>query len=116
TGGTLTYTPLPNMTNRFTIGYDFTQQESRNLRPFGFRIFPQGGLDVQAYSRRFLSFDYVGTYTFNIMPTLRSSFSWGGQATGDFESTVSAWGEGFPGAAFPTVNSASSTLGFEERQ
>jgi outer membrane receptor protein involved in Fe transport len=116
TGGTLTYTPLQNLTNRFTVGYDFTQQESRNMRPFGFRIFPQGGIDVQVYSRRYLSFDYVGTYSFNVMENLRSSFSWGGQATGDFSATVSAWGEGFPGAAFPTVNSASSTLGFESRQ
>jgi outer membrane receptor protein involved in Fe transport len=116
TGGTLTYSPLTNFTNRFTIGYDFSQQESRNVRAFGFRLFPQGGIDVSVYSRRFLSFDYVGTYSFDVMQNLRSSFSWGGQAVGDFEATVSAFGEGFPGAALPTVNSSSSTLGFEDRE
>jgi TonB-dependent starch-binding outer membrane protein SusC len=42
TGGTFTYAPLTNLTNRLTVGYDFTQQEDRNVRPFGFRIFPQG--------------------------------------------------------------------------
>jgi len=116
TGGTLTYTPLANLTNRLTIGYDFTQQESRNLRPFGFRLFPQGGLDIQVYTRRYLSFDYVGSYSFGILDNLSSAFSWGGQTTGDFASRVQAFGEGFPGAARPTVNSASSTLGFETRQ
>jgi hypothetical protein len=116
TGGTLTYSPLTNLTNRFTIGYDFSQQESRNVRAFGFRLFPQGGIDVSLYSRRFLIFDYVGTFSFDVMENVRSSFSWGGQAVGDAEATVSAFGEGTTGALIPTVNSASSTLGFEERE
>src|SRR5690606_28629541 len=116
TGGTVTYTPLANMTSRVTIGYDYTQRESRSLRPFGWRLFPQGGLDVQVYTRRYLSFDYVGSYRFSINENLGSNFSWGGQSTGDFSSRVQAFGEGFPGAAKPTVNSASATLGFETRQ
>src|SRR5690606_2249525 len=64
----------------------------------------------------YLSFDYVGSYTFDLMENIGSTFSWGGQATGDFSARVEAFGEGFPGAAFPTVNSASSTLGFETRE
>jgi TonB-dependent starch-binding outer membrane protein SusC len=115
TGATVTYSPLANLTNRFTIGYDYTQQDSRNVRAFGFRLFPQGGISDRVDSRRFLTFDYVGTYSFTLTEALRSSFSWGGQATGDASSWVQASGEGFPGAAQPTVNSSSSTLGFEER-
>src|SRR5439155_736244 len=41
TGGTVTYTPLPLFSNRFTVGYDLAQQENRNLRPFGFVAAPQ---------------------------------------------------------------------------
>src|SRR5690606_1933402 len=44
TGGTVTYSPLDNLTNRLTIGYDFSQQEARNLRPFGFEQRPEGAL------------------------------------------------------------------------
>src|SRR5690606_32533522 len=44
-GGTVTYSPLANLTNRFTIGYDYTSQENRNHRPFGFVSFPEGGLN-----------------------------------------------------------------------
>jgi TonB-dependent SusC/RagA subfamily outer membrane receptor len=116
TGGTLTYSPLTNLTNRITLGYDMSQQETRGLRPFGFALWPQGGLDVQVYTRRYLTFDYVGTFSFDVMPELRSNFSWGGQAVGDQSARVEAWGEGFPGAANPTVSSGSSTLGFESRQ
>jgi outer membrane receptor protein involved in Fe transport len=116
TGGTLTYSPLTNLTNRVTIGYDLTMQEGRTVVPFGFVLDPEGSISVSSYSRRFLTFDYVGTYTANLRPDLRSSFSWGGQATGDFQSTIEASGTGFPGSALPTVQSASSTLGDESRR
>ena len=115
TGGTITYSPLANLTNRITIGYDLTQQEGRTITPFGFIIDPEGSINVSVYTRRFLTFDYVGTYTTNLAE-LRSSFSWGGQATGDFQSTVTASGTGFPGSTLPTVGSASSTLGNESRR
>jgi outer membrane receptor protein involved in Fe transport len=115
TGGTFTYSPFSRMTNRLTIGYDFSQQENRGIRPFGFIGFPQGGIDSQTSSRRYLTFDYVGSFGFDVMPGLRSNFSWGGQSVGDKRSLIKGWGEGFPGAAHPTVNSASSTLAWEER-
>jgi len=115
TGGTITYSPLANLTNRFTVGYDLTQQEGRTITPFGFILDPEGAINVSVYTRRFLTFDYVGTYTANL-GQVRSSFSWGGQATGDFQATVSASGTGFPGSALPTVESASSTLGTEDRR
>ncbi|MXW08440.1 MAG: TonB-dependent receptor [Gammaproteobacteria bacterium] len=116
TGGTFTYTPLADLTNRFTIGYDWLQQDSRNLRPFGFRFRPRGALLNHHWQNRLITFDYVGTYSFDLMDGLRSNFSWGGQAVGDDEHTVEAWGEGFPGAEEPTVNSAAATQGFETRQ
>ena len=115
-GGTLTYSPLPNLTNKITVGYDFTQQEGRSVQPFGFIPQPDGVITVTTYSRRFLSFDYVGTYSMDVLSGMRANFSWGGQATGDFQANISATGRGFPGAAKPTVNSASSTLGTETRR
>jgi outer membrane receptor protein involved in Fe transport len=116
TGGTLTYSPVSNLTNRFTIGYDFSHQERRSIAPFGFIPAPQGTISVAEYMRRFLTFDYVGTYTFNLMENLGSSFSWGGQATGDNEIELSANAEGFPGAALPTVGSASTSVADEDRR
>ncbi len=116
TGGTVTYSPMANLTNRFTIGYDFVQQDTRNLRPFGFESRPRGALLNHHWQNSLLTFDYVGTYSFNVTDDLRSSFSWGGQAVGDEQHTVEAWGEDFPGAVEPTVSSAAFTLGFEERE
>jgi TonB-dependent starch-binding outer membrane protein SusC len=115
TGGTINYTPLENLTNRFTVGYDFSSQENRNLRPFGFPTHPEGTILNSTFHRRLLTFDYVGTYSFDLVSSLRSSFSWGGQTVGNETRRVEGYGWGFPGAAVPTVNSASATLGYEER-
>src|SRR5690606_12352978 len=116
TGMTVTYSPVSNLTNRFTVGYDFSSQEGRNLRHYGFPQFPQGGLMNSTWQNRILTFDYVGTMSFGLTETVRSNFSWGGQAIGDEEREVQAWGEDFPGAAEPTVGSAAYTTGNEDRQ
>jgi outer membrane receptor protein involved in Fe transport len=115
TGGTATYSPLSNVTNRLTIGYDYSQQEVRARRPFGFVFFTPGSIFNDTWQNRLLTFDYVGTYAFDIRDGLRSSFSWGGQAIGEDQRRVNAYGEGFPGAANPTVNSAATNVGEEER-
>ncbi len=116
TGITLTYTPLADLTNRFTVGYDFTQQEGRNLRPFGFEQYPEGSLTSDTWQNRILTFDYVGTYSFPLTDIIRSNFSWGGQAVGDEQRRVQAYGENFPGAAEPTISSASLTFAQESRE
>jgi len=116
TGGTATYSPLQNMTNRFTVGYDFANQETRNIRPFGFFAHPEGIIHVSNYERRILTFDYVGSFAFDLRSGLRNTFSWGGQAVGDELRQVEGYGRGFPGAAEPTVSSAATALGYENRQ
>ncbi|MDA0329951.1 MAG: SusC/RagA family TonB-linked outer membrane protein [Gemmatimonadetes bacterium] len=116
TGMTANYTPLANMTNRFTVGYDFTQQEGRNLRNFGFTQFPRGSITNDTYQNRLLTFEYVGSYAFSLTESVGSNFSWGGQAVGDEDRRLQGYGENFPGAAEPTVSSAALTFARESRQ
>ena len=115
TGATITYEPLDRLTNRLTVGYDWTNQEHRNLRPYAWRQVPEGSLLNNTFQNRVLSFDYVGTYTFDLTSSIGSSFSWGGQAIGDDDRMVEGFGENFPGAADPTLNSAALTQSFELR-
>jgi TonB-linked SusC/RagA family outer membrane protein len=116
TGGTVTYSPLANLTNRFTVGYDFSQQEARNLRPYGFNQRPRGAIQNNMWQNRLLTFDYVGSYSYQISEPLRTSFSWGGQAVGNEIRELEGWGEEFPGAAEPTVSSASIKIAEESRE
>jgi TonB-linked SusC/RagA family outer membrane protein len=115
-GITLNYNPIADLTNRFTMGYDYNQQEGRNLMPQGFWELPQGSVVSDQYQNRVLTFDYVGSYRFPLTDEIRSNFSWGGQAIGEDERRVIAHGLNFPGAAEPTVSSASTRRSEEERE
>jgi outer membrane receptor protein involved in Fe transport len=115
-GGTITYSPLASFTNRVTIGYDHSSQENRHIRPFGFTAHPEGTALNSTFHRRLLTFDYVGSYSFNMTSSVRSTFSWGGQSIGNETRRVEGYGWNFPGSAYPTVSSGSSTLGFESRE
>lgn len=116
TGLTVSYNPIADLTNRFTVGYDYRQQEARNLMPIGFWEVPEGSLTTDVFQKRLLTFDYVGNYRFQLTDGLRSNFSWGGQAIGNDLRQVTAGGTNFPGAVEPTVSSAAIRVSEETRQ
>ncbi len=116
TGVTLSYSPIASLSNRFTVGYDFAQQEARNLMNFGYWEYPDGSLVTDVFQKRLLTFDYASTFSFGITNNIRSNLSWGAQAVGDEKRQVTALGQNFPGATLPTVSSASHTLAQEERE
>jgi TonB-linked SusC/RagA family outer membrane protein len=116
TGASASWSPTPNFTNKLTAGWDQAQIENRNLRPFGFILAPTGIISNRKNEYRTLTFDYTGRYLFSIRPDLRSTLSWGGQSVETDIRETSAYGENFPGPGKPTVSSAGTKLGFEERQ
>lgn len=115
TGGSLNWTPNADFTNKFTLGYDLAQIENRNLRPFGFVSAPTGIISSRRNAYENITFDYVGSYVRPLMG-LRTTLSWGAQGVSTETRETSAYGENFPGPGKPTVSSAGTTLGFEERQ
>ena len=115
TGGTITYSPMANMTHRMTVGYDNSQQEIRGERPFGFSRFARGSIYNDTWQNRLLTLDYVGTYNFGVVGDVRSSFSWGGQAIGEEELRLNGYGETLPPGAEPTVSSAATLIAYEDR-
>jgi TonB-linked SusC/RagA family outer membrane protein len=116
TGGTLTWTPIANLSNKFTVGFDLAQIENRNLRPYGFVSAPTGIISNRRNAYQTLTFDYAGNYSLNFRPDLRSTVSWGAQSVTTEERETSAYGENFAGPGEPTVTSAGTRLGFEERE
>jgi hypothetical protein len=116
TGGTATWSPSVNFTNKFTLGYDLAQIENRNLRPFGFILAPTGIISSRRNSYTNLTADYAGNYVRPMGSGLRGTLSWGGQWVATEQRETSAYGENFPGPGKPTVNSGGTRLGFEERQ
>jgi outer membrane receptor protein involved in Fe transport len=115
TGATATFTPIASLTNRLSIGFDYSNQENREFRPFGFPIAPLGSITTDVWQNKLLTVDYVGTFALDLAESVRSSFSWGGQTVGEDTRRVNAYGEGFPGAAAPTVSSAATNVAAEDR-
>jgi TonB-linked SusC/RagA family outer membrane protein len=116
TGGTVSWSPLPNLTNKFTIGYDLAQIENRNLRPFGFVLQPTGIISSRRNGYQTLTFDYAGSYSRPLTTALNATISWGGQSVATDNRETSAYGENFPGPGDPTVSSGGTTLGFETKE
>jgi TonB-linked SusC/RagA family outer membrane protein len=115
TGGTVYYTPLPQFTNRFTIGLDLASQENRGLRPFGFVAEPLGVLYDEQNKYTTLTADYVGNVDLTLASGLGSTFSFGGQSVTTEEVSTHAFGRGFGGPGEPTVSSASLFISRESR-
>ncbi len=115
TGGTVYYTPWPWFNNRVTIGYDFAQQENRNLRPFGFVSAPEGRLLDEQIKFTTLTADYVGNMNYRLTDDVVATFSFGGQSITTERIGTFAWGRGFPGPGEPTVSNASTFIAREDR-
>ena len=116
TGATGTWSPLTNLTNSFTVGYDLAAVNNRNLRPFGYIQAPSGILSDRRHAYQNLTFEYKGNVQLPINSDMRTTLSWGGQSVTTDTRETSAYGENFPGPGEPTVSSAGTKLGFEERQ
>ncbi|HXF94830.1 MAG TPA: TonB-dependent receptor [Gemmatimonadales bacterium] len=115
TGGSVYYTPLPQFSNRFTVGLDLANQENRNLRPFGFVAQPLGVLFDEQNKYMTLTADYVGNLDFRIAGDLASTFSFGGQSITRERISTFAFGRDFPGPGNPTVSNGATFLAREQR-
>ncbi len=115
TGGTMNWSPTTNLTNKFTVGFDLAQIENRTLRPFGFVSAPAGIISSRKNVYQTLTFDYAGNYNRPLTADTRITLAWGGQSVTTETRETSAYGENFPGPSEPTVSSAGTRLGFEER-
>ncbi len=115
TGATANFTPSSKFTHRLSVGYDVSQLDLRNYRPFGFVLAPDGILSDRRYEYTTLTADYAGNYELPLTDAMHTTLSWGGQAVTNETQETSAYGEDFPGPGDPTVSSAGTRLGFEDR-
>ena len=89
-GLTVNYTPGADFTHRLTLGYDYSQDDHYNdqqhcwLCPIGrygdFSDYIQGGEQRRGMSQNtVVSFDYIGTWGFDLGENIRSNLSFGAQ-------------------------------------
>jgi outer membrane receptor protein involved in Fe transport len=113
-GVTAVFTPDRSTSHQLTLGHDRATSEIRSLRPYGFVFASQGILSTERWASATTTADYLGRFQTG-SGSLRGSIAWGGQAITTDVSSVSGYGEGFPGPSDPTISSAALTLASESR-
>lgn len=114
-GANLSFQQTKNLTQEVQVGYDFANSELWQYRPPGFPGAADGIRSNIRWSYTALTLDYHGTYTLNVMPELNANISWGGQSVSTNQTSVSGYGEGFPGPGDHTLTAAANRLTFEDR-
>lgn len=113
-GVTAVFTPDRFVSHSLTVGHDRATSEIRSLRPYGFVFASQGILSTERWASATTTADYLGRFLTGSR-SLKGSIAWGGQAITSEVSSVSGYGEGFPGPSDPTISSAALTLASESR-
>ena len=113
-GVTALFTPDRTTSHSITLGHDRATSEIRSLRPYGFVFATQGILSTERWASATTTADYLGRFVTH-SGHFSGSIAWGGQAITTDVSSVSGYGEGFPGPSDPTISSAALTLASETR-
>jgi len=116
-GGSIQWSPVSALTNRFNAGFDYNNNDIRSIIPFGFLNLAAGSISSSNWNHTKLSLDYAGSYQNTLRSgQLASTFSWGGQLFEDREHFTGVTGQSFSGPGEPTLASAATiTLGRDDR-
>jgi TonB-dependent SusC/RagA subfamily outer membrane receptor len=116
-GGSLQWSPITALTNRFNVGFDYNNNDIRSIIPFGFLNLAAGSINNSNWNHTKLSLDYAGSYQNSVRAgSVASTFSWGGQLFEDREHFTGVSGQSFSGPGEPTLASAATiTLGRDDR-
>lgn len=102
-GGTVTWTPLEQLTNRLSVGFDYNSTDQRTINPFGFIRVPQGQYFQTLWNRSLLSVDYASTWKQPIGTRWSSSTSIGGQLFDSRLHSTELQSDNFAGPGEPTL-------------
>ena len=108
-GVTLNYTPSEHFSNRFSVGWDYTDMQNVTNLPFGFKTTPGGYFWDENSRHTKLSLDYAGSLQNAIGRfSLQNTFSWGGQLFRDRHRWTEIDVEPFAGPGDPTLETGAS--------
>lgn len=114
-GVTANWTPMENMLHQVTVGIDYAESDYTEERPFGFFYEPKGDREADYYKMTNRTFDYTGSYDFDISDKFTSSTSWGAQMYDESVIALNAFGEEFGGPGEKLVDSGARTSASENR-
>jgi TonB-linked SusC/RagA family outer membrane protein len=105
TGLTTQWNPTESVSNRFSVGWDYTTIKGEYTRPFGSLRSPEGFFWDENTKHTKLSLDYAGSFQNDFTDRIASTFSWGGQVFKDKHRWTEWDVERFAGPGRPTIES-----------
>jgi TonB-dependent starch-binding outer membrane protein SusC len=106
-GGTAIWTPMEQLTNRLSVGFDYNNTDLRTINPFGYLRTPTGQYFQTLWSRSLISVDYSSTWKQSLTTNFSSSTSIGGQLFDSRLSSTDLQTDNFAGPGTPTLISGS---------
>lgn len=107
TGGTATWTPLTQLTNRLSVGLDYNNSDIKTVNPFGYLRTPTGQYFQTLWNRTLISVDYASTWKQALGTHFSSSTSVGGQLFDSRLNSTDLQADNFAGPSTPTLVSGS---------
>lgn len=109
TGLTVQHDASESLTNRLSVGWDYTNIHNEWVRPWGGLRVPLGMYNDAQTKHTKLSIDYAGSWLrgFGAADQWFSTFSWGGQIFRDEHRWLEVYTENFAGPGVPTLESGS---------
>ena len=106
-GGTATWTPFENLTNRLAIGIDYNNTDQRTINPFGYPRTPTGQYFQTLWNRQLITVDYATSWKQTYSKNFTGTTSFGGQLFDSRLNSTELQGDNFAGPGTPTLLSAS---------
>jgi TonB-linked SusC/RagA family outer membrane protein len=120
---TLTSNPLPWLSQRATVGVDYSTEDARAIERFApTQLAPlmgaaaTGSIGQTLRRNTLITADYAGTAKFNLNPTISSSSSIGGQFYNTETDSSFLGGTGFAAPGIETVSSVANPVGAAQSQ
>ena len=106
-GGTATWTPVENLTNRLSVGIDYNNNDQRTINPFGFLRTPLGIYYQTLWNRQLITVDYATTWKQSFGSAFSGTTAFGAQLFDSRLNSTELQGDNFAGPGTPTLLSAS---------
>lgn len=106
-GGTATWTPVAQLSNRIAVGIDYNSTDQRTVNPFGYQRTPTGQYFQTLWNRTLVTVDAASTWKQSLGKHFSSSTSIGGQLFDSRLNSTDLQADNFSGPGTPTLVSGS---------
>lgn len=91
------WSPSQSFSHRLNVGMDYSYVDFVDFKPYGNYENPTGDRENDTRTNRNLTFDYNGSFRYDVTDGISSGFSWGGQLYEEYTGRLNGFDEEFAG-------------------